>query len=220
MDFNPQLYNEKYRIPTTRRQNKNYSKGHYHVVVCTKNKKCYFGEIYNDEIHYTPIGEYAKQCIENLTHFYPYAEVQTYQVMPNHIHLLISLSEEAPCAAHPTHIETQDDKEQCKREFSTQNIRQQHEEVCQMVMGETQGDIPTKSHNRKGGLSILIGGLKRAITKWTKKHDIDFAWQERFYDTIIRVATQYSETVYYINSNVAKWSDDDMNVSATRSTTI
>ncbi len=42
--------------------------------------------------------------------------------------------------------------------------------------------------------------MKRAITMFAKENNIDFAWQSRFYDTIIRSATQYSETNYYIQN--------------------
>ena len=98
MDFNPDLYNETYRIPTTRWQDKDYGEGFYHVVVCTKERRYYFGKIDNDEMYYSPVGEYARKTIESLTRFYPYCTVLEYQVMPNHIHLLLRLLEDAPVA--------------------------------------------------------------------------------------------------------------------------
>lgn len=176
MSFNPILYNEKYRIPTSRLKNRNYGKGLYHIVLCTKERKYYFGDIRDNEMHYSSIGTFTKECIEGLNQYYPFAMIETYQVMPNHIHLLISLSENAPVAS----------------------------------IGETaKNAVSTGRH--QSGLAILVAGLKRTITFWAKNNRIDFAWQTRYYDTIIRNITQFNDTNDYIHNNVINWIHDEMN---------
>ena len=40
------VFANRYRIPSTRLQNWNYSKnGYYYVTICTKNRECYLGNI-------------------------------------------------------------------------------------------------------------------------------------------------------------------------------
>ena len=47
--FNSELYQEKYRIKSTRLPNWDYSNsGYYFVTICTKNKAKYFGYIKNE----------------------------------------------------------------------------------------------------------------------------------------------------------------------------
>ena len=72
-----------------------YDGGDYFVTICTKNKFHYFGEIKNDEIILTDIGIYLKSQIDNIQNYYPFAEVLLYTIMPNHIHLIISICTDA-----------------------------------------------------------------------------------------------------------------------------
>ena len=198
MSFNPILYNEKYRIPTSRLKNRNYGKGLYHIVLCTKERKYYFGDIRDNEMHYSSIGTFTKECIEGLNKYYPFAMIETYQVMPNHIHLLISLSEKAPVAsigetARNATVET------AFLAVSKGN-----------AAGETaKNAVSTGRH--QSGLAILVAGLKRTITFWAKNNRIEFAWQTRYYDTIIRNITQFNDTNDYIHNNVINWIHDEMN---------
>ena len=77
-----------------------YDGGDYFVTICTKDKFHYFGEIKNDEIKLTDIGIYLKSQIENIQKYYPFAEVLLYTIMPNHIHLIISICTDAINRVH------------------------------------------------------------------------------------------------------------------------
>ena len=196
MPFNPLLFGEKYRIPTCRLQSHGYGAGFYHIVVCTKDRRCYFGHIENERMFYSVVGQFAKGCIEGLSKYYPYVEILCFQVMPNHIHLLLHLTDAAPTVETVFHTVSQNDI------VSQQNIVSQQSTVSQT-------DV-----TRRSGLSIVVSGMKRAITMFAKENNIDFGWQPRFYDTIIRSATQYSETNYYIQNNVLHWNEDKMHPDA------
>ena len=221
MPFNPLLYNEKYRIPTNRLQDKNYGKGFYHIVLCTKEKRHNFGEIQNNEIHYSRIGEFTKKSIEGLNQYYPFATILAFQVMPNHVHLLISLSDDAPIAsvgetARNAKGETARNAVSTGRPMPRVSGETAKNAVSTgrpmpRVSGETaKNAVSTGRH--QSGLAIVIAGLKRTVTFWAKNNNIDFAWQARYYDTIIRNANHYNETNYYIHNNVLNWNDDELNV--------
>ena len=59
-----------------------------------------------------------------------------------------------------------------------------------------------------GLLSIAMGGLKSATTKFANNNKITFGWQERFHDHIIRNQEEYNRIAAYIENNPATWEQD------------
>ena len=55
---------------------------------------------------------------------------------------------------------------------------------------------------RRGKLSVTIGGLKRAITRFAHQNHLPFAWQTRFHDRIIRDTDELNGIANYIAHNV------------------
>ena len=66
------------------------------------------------------------------------------------------------------------------------------------------------SHKR-GRLSTSMGGLKRAITCFANAHHIEFCWQTRFHDHIIRSKAEMNKIATYIENNVSTWEKDKFN---------
>lgn len=87
---------------------KNYdysSNGCYFITICTKDKKHLFGKYDVGAIHESPekhaknrcielncFGEIVKNTIIELPKHYNEVKIENYIVMPNHIHLLISIN--------------------------------------------------------------------------------------------------------------------------------
>ena len=72
----------------------NYSTlGAYFIIINTKDREHFFGEIENGEMRLSEIGKYIegnfKIIEENISHL----QVDEYQIMPNHLHLIISILE-------------------------------------------------------------------------------------------------------------------------------
>lgn len=44
------LYQKKYRIPSSRLPQRDYTSGDYFITICTKNKECFFWEIISGEM--------------------------------------------------------------------------------------------------------------------------------------------------------------------------
>ena len=61
----------------------------------------------------------------------------------------------------------------------------------------------------QGWLSVVIGGLKSSITRFANEKQIDFAWQPRFHDHIVRDTSELNRIADYIENNVANWKDDE-----------
>lgn len=73
------------------------SSGDYFITICTLNRLNYFGKITGKEkdaiMHLSPIGEIAKEFILKIPVVYPMASLGEWEIMPNHIHLIISIEE-------------------------------------------------------------------------------------------------------------------------------
>jgi hypothetical protein len=63
----------------------------------------------------------------------------------------------------------------------------------------------------KGWLSIAIGGFKSAVTKFANENGIEFAWQTRFHDRIIRNQEEMNRIADYIENIPARWDMDCFN---------
>ena len=57
-------------------------------------------------------------------------------------------------------------------------------------------------------LSVVIGGMKQMVTIFARKLNIEFAWQTRFHDHIIRNGEDGRKITEYIKNNIARWHSD------------
>jgi putative transposase len=57
-------------------------------------------------------------------------------------------------------------------------------------------------------LASIIRGYKSGVKKHATMNDINFAWQSRFHDHIIRNDKSFNNIRYYIVENPAKWEHD------------
>ena len=68
-------------------------------------------------------------------------------------------------------------------------------------------DFSTFGPQRKN-LASILRGFKSSVTSYAKANGIAFAWQERFYDHIIRNNDDYKNIASYIYNNPVNWGKD------------
>ena len=117
------LYNNKYRIEPARLAGYDYgSNGAYHITICTKNRLHHFGEIVetdinpslrqnaspslkpsvsekdktdrNPSLQCTPIAEIAAEHWLRIPQFFPFAVIDSFIIMPNHIHGILFINKQ------------------------------------------------------------------------------------------------------------------------------
>ena len=65
--------------------------GAYFVTICTAKKSHLFGEIKNNEMHLSNIGKIVNKEISGIETHYENIRIDRYVIMPNHIHMIISI---------------------------------------------------------------------------------------------------------------------------------
>ena len=70
------------------------SEGFYFITICCKNKECLFGHIINQQMQLNDLGNYVKQCWENIPMFFPQVRIDEFVIMPNHLHGIIEIIEQ------------------------------------------------------------------------------------------------------------------------------
>lgn len=88
------------------------SSGAYFITICTQDRRCILSRIVvrglapavsDVTVEYTKYGQIAAQQLELLQNRYPSVEIDSYVIMPNHIHAVLMLhSESSDTSSHPT----------------------------------------------------------------------------------------------------------------------
>ncbi|MCQ2286109.1 MAG: hypothetical protein MJZ76_04465 [Bacteroidales bacterium] len=216
-------YQNTYRIPTARAPWHTYDNGCYFVTICTANRKCFFGQITNPvTMNLSTIGKYAHEQFSKVSEHYPYAKIPVFVIMPNHIHAIVlvdghNIPYTKQNAGKCGNTTNENDCEYGDRdcEYGDRDCRDGARTVSTIARWKSSTvDKNMQNISRcKGPLSVVIGGIKSAVTKYAHEKQIPFAWQTRFHDRIIRNQNQMDKIAQYIERNVAKWYEIHGNVS-------
>ena len=176
-------YKNEYRIPSARAQWWDYGNcAAYFITICTAEQKPYFGDIVNGEMKMTMAGYIAQKKWNDIVNHAKNIDLGEFIVMPNHIHGIVMIN-------YPVVVENA------------------------IVPAARQKQSPGRYRFRnpeKNTVSSIIGGYKSAVSRQCGKLDIDFAWQSRFHDRIIRNDEEYVRVAEYIVNNPLNWNNDKL----------
>ena len=179
-------FQNKYRIKSARATWHDYRSGAYFITICVKNHEHYFGEIENGVVKLSEIGKNTTENLQNINNHYPYVEIPLFVVMPNHIHAIVLIDG--------------DHRRDVARNVSTEMTTKPNENKKMVEIAKHQSL-----------LCVAMRGFKSAVTKFANKNGIDFAWQTRFHDHIIRSQSEMNRIADYIENNPATWDNDCFN---------
>ena len=188
------LFQGKYRVPTTRVKWHNYAEGAYFITICTQDRRHWFGEIHNGTMHRTVLGQFAADCIDSIPQHCPYAEIGASIVMPNHIHMIVFINgNKVPHNKRTASVEP----------FYKTAPRNGDgiEPFCKMALQEGQS-----------WLSVVVRQYTSVVTRKARSLGLPFVWQTRFYEHIITNHKSYETITNYIENNVDSWEIDKMHI--------
>ncbi len=216
----------KYRISSTRLQNRDYgNNGAYFITICTKNRKHHFGEIMAEKPARVPsqrkmqlsgTGQLASDLWFKIPCRFPYVKLNAFVVMPNHVHGIIIIDKPGDDAdgddgnrddADGDDADGGNCRDAINRVSTTTNGN------GNLPGGTTNGETPGGITNDKNpmlheNISRIIRWYKGRVAFESRKLQPEFAWQSRFHDHIIRDHKSFLRIKKYIETNPMNWQKD------------
>ena len=171
-----QKFQNYYRIESSRARWHNYYGGIYFITICTQNRESYFGEIKEvngeQKMILSEIGAFAQNNLELINHHNSYAEVPLFTIMPNHVHLIVIIDGDK--IPHP------------KRTVETFQEETFQEETFQETSLQGNTTPIQRATIMQSWLSVVVRQFKQSVTRFAKQNHLQFEWQSRFHDHIVR----------------------------------
>ena len=180
----PYKYEKQYRY-----KGYDYSQdGFYFVTICTKDREMFFGNVVgtNDNafMQLSEIGRMTDKFWLEILKRFNNVKLDTYVIMPNHIHGIIHINNSRRNA--PGRVPTM--------EYSNHGI------------WNAPGRVPTGIQPLViNSLSSIINHFKGNVKRHCNNNNIDFTWQTRFHDRIIRNLNELNRIRQYIMDNPIHW---------------
>lgn len=197
-------FQNKYRIPSARASWWNYDNdGAYFITICTAHRECFFGTVKSSGgdvvMVLSELGEIVQKYWLEIPEHFPNVKLDVFQVMPNHLHGIIII-----------------ENQQKQNNVGTPIVETPKLGVSTHPYPQSQPNADTK-HVKCGGkndrwhsgvLGVVLNQYKRKCTIECRKINLNFGWQSRFYDNIIRNHESYNRIMEYIINNPVEWEED------------
>ena len=198
MNYNPNIHHRK----SIRLKGYDYSQpGLYFITVCCEDRECRFGKIENNKMVLNENGNIAYNEWIKLSERFPNCELDVFQIMPNHMHGIISLNN-VGAGFTPAITPAINDNGQ-PQGLPPQNI---------MGNDKKAGASPAPATITTVGK--IVGAYKSLVANeclkiYKSKNEImRKLWQRNYHEHIIRNEQSYQNISDYIINNPAKWNDD------------
>jgi putative transposase len=193
MKFDPQ----KHHRHSIRLKKYDYTQaGGYFITIVTFQREHVFGEIQNSEMQLNKFGLVAKQQWEKLPKRFQNIELGEYVIMPNHMHGIIQILG-ASRTGTAKDSRDQDDS-------PTRRARTEHHAPTEQFGQPVPGSIPTIIRSYKSAVAYRIN-LMRGIKGIP-------VWHGNYYEHVIRSHEDWDRIHRYIESNPARWAEDEENL--------
>ena len=184
--FNPDLHNRR----STRLKAYDYSKaGAYFVTIVTQDRLCLFGDVIEDEMHVNQAGAMVSKVWEELPERFPTIGLDSFVVMPNHVHGIIVVRQRVGVPL----VGTQGDADRATTRVAP-------------TLGDVVGALKSIATVR------YAQGVKAGM--WSPFRER--LWQRNYYEHVIRNESELNRAREYIAGNPGLWDRDRENPAACR----
>ena len=150
----------------------------YFVTMCTKNRDCVFGTVSNDVMSLSRRGMVARDCWLDIPNHHPHVELDSFIVMPNHMHGILLFVGDAPgtCAVAATPASRSS------------------------PAGPARGSLGAVIGSYKSAVTRTINRLRPGAGTGL--------WQVNYYEHVIRHDGARDRIREYIDTNPLRWGQD------------
>ena len=163
--------------------------GCYFVTICTFNSKCVLGKIIHEQVKLSRTGKIVEEEWNQTTNLRPDIILDSYVIMPNHVHGIIQINE--PTQGRGT----------ARCAPTTLSERKTNK-------------IDRKNRLKSNSLSTIIRSFKSAATRRANQMMKTAGaplWQRNYYEHVIRNEDELSRIRSYIDTNPYRWNIDKNN---------
>lgn len=175
-------FKNKYRIPTNRLPGFDYgSQGYYFVTICTKDRLHYFGEIINVvEPHHCAALPQNQMILSDIGNIAK--------------QFMIDIPKHYPFVTDDEFV-----------------IMPDHVHCLLFLNPENKIDwTPNQFGPQSKNLGAIIRGYKSSVKRYANQNLIDFEWQARYHDRIVRYEREYYPVKNYILNNVENLTKNEL----------
>ncbi len=189
MPYNPAIHHRR----SIRLHGYDYAQaGAYFVTAVAQGRECLFGEVVDDQMILNEMGQVVQAEWERSSDIRREIELDTFVVMPNHVHGIVVITDHNPG------------------------------EVVGDVGATGRSPLPMDNHTSalikpgpsKRSLGAFIAGFKSVVTKRINEMRATPGgpvWQRNYYERIIRNENELDRARSYIMNNPQQWALDNEN---------
>ena len=177
--------------------------GMYLITICCYNRACLFGNVRDGKMRLNEYGQVAHNEWLKLPDRFNQMEKDVFQIMPNHMHAIVSLSASVGAALAAA----------------------RNNETNPSVHEQRAGASPAPTESFDDTLGDIVGAYKSLVANaclhlFRCKHSrkginpsaiptMGKIWQRNYYEHIIRNTTAYLRKTEYIKNKPANWERDE-----------
>lgn len=214
-------YNNKYRIPATRLINWDYgSSGLYFITICPHNKEHYFGTIVETQYFASSLPDEQQNITEEKTQNVIADGTQQNGIADGKTQNVITDGKTQNIASlRGTEMGSIASKywQEIPQHFSFVQL-----DAYVIMPNHLHGILfldrpeydqwqPNKFGPESQNLASIIRGYKAAVKRHATVQQIDFAWQSRYFERVIRSERELQNVRQYIYHNPARWQTERNN---------
>lgn len=162
--------------------------GAYFVTICTHQRECHLGTVEDGQVLLSEAGHIVERGLCSLPGQFPGVDIDTFIVMPNHVHVIILISR--------------------GEAFSPDLGAELHSSR------ENASPLPRPRGTTSGSLGAVVQNFKSVSTRRinaTREKRTRFGWQRNYYEHVIRSESALDRIRQYIQANPFAWEFDAEN---------
>lgn len=214
-------FQDKYRIESARLQGWDYrNAGAYFITICTHGRVHHFGECRDGKMKLSTMGLIVQGCWYEIPRLNDHVRLGEFIVMPNHVHGVLMLAEMEDgdeigmgmgmIETLQCNVCTTDGDADTDRNANADANANANADRNANANSNPKSEFFRKISPKSGSVSRMLGSFKSACSYHINRTfpDLEFAWQERFHDHIIRNEESFVRISNYILNNPLKWEED------------